>query len=223
MANESADNLSLFMPAPGGFVYRARHPWFFGPGRRYFVTAAQREAILELSEEPSTQRMRGWLYTMMMLVLVVDMPIISYLHGYRLAAITPVDYGIIALTTVVAMLVALRIIYYPLNERLKPLIATLPRTDQKVSIADVHRSLFKNTTSAQYRKRAWIELGFSALCWFDIALSYRFESRSMATWKLSIELGIAILSMAAAALEFWLAHKKSLQEAKQGMANGRRT
>lgn len=157
-------------------------------------------------------RMRGWMYTMILLGLALVMPIIWHLHGYRIEAITPVDYGLIAIVTLAAMMIALRIIYHPLNARLEPLLSTLPRTDQKVSFADAHRLIFKHTTAAQFRKRAWFELGFAALCWSDILLNYRYDSRSTVKWWLYIELGIAILSTVLAAVEFWLARRKSQEE-----------
>lgn len=210
MANTSADNLSLFKEMPGGFIYRARHPWLFGPGTHYFVTVVQREEILARSEEPSATRAAVWMVALIVVALVVSLLFISYRHGYQLESLFASDVAIVMSATLVAMLVAIKITLNPMIKSLEPLLATLPKSEQKISLYEYRTSLMKVSTAAELRKRAWLFFVLAALSWLDVFFPHRFAIGVLSGsvfWTVKIVVAAALTVLGAHS--WWRATQRS--------------
>ena len=146
--------MAMFKPVPGGFVYRAPNAWLIGRGKFYFVTEAQRAEIVARSSPPKVAWLSALMIMMVLLGLGAAFAINWYRHDNRFVDLTPGDIATIIVTTLLAMLIAIRIAVQPLMNRLQPLLATLPKSDVRISSQEIRRAALDLNTAKQLRRQA---------------------------------------------------------------------
>jgi hypothetical protein len=131
----------LFKEVPGGFLFRAPNPWILGPGEHYLTTEAQRAEILAIGRIK-----RPFLAAILFAAIIIACPLASTFLVYSLSSHADPDGKDIAAIAVLtlaslgsSLLIAARLQF----RRLAPILAGLPRTDEKLTLADIRASQTK--------------------------------------------------------------------------------
>ncbi|MEN3382071.1 MAG: hypothetical protein V7608_2115 [Hyphomicrobiales bacterium] len=125
----------LFRPTPGGYVYREPYRWPFGEARHYLVTEDQKAAILEttVSKRPILSQVILW----STLCAMVAISCVGLWATTGHDTPTGIDtIGVIVLTFAQVIL-ALAILFWWKRRRLRPLLATLPLTDLRITQSEM--------------------------------------------------------------------------------------
>jgi hypothetical protein len=132
---------ALFKEVPGGFLFRAPNPWILGPAKHYLTTEAQRAEILGIGRIK-----RPILAALRFAAIIIACPLASTLSVYSLSGRADPDgkdVAAIAVLTLASLgsifLIAARLQF----RRLAPTLAGLPRTDEKLTLADIQASQTK--------------------------------------------------------------------------------
>jgi hypothetical protein len=120
--------------ADGGYVFQARNPWFFGPSRRYLVDEAQKAAIAACIRE-TLRRIRPYVFAAAVAIPVVLGAGIFWLVSHGSASV-----GNIALLTLAVFGPYIGLIHAYSVRRLQPLIARLPRTQERIGVGEATRT-----------------------------------------------------------------------------------
>ncbi len=136
-----AANHASFQPADGGYVFQSPNPWIFGWPRYYLVNEAQKAEIL-----PYLGR---WRLLLLLTVLAEAVLLGAFIAFVKLAPATflrltapAFHFGVgvfavgmfVLLMLLLSPLIAIPQLY--LNRRLRPVLATAPRTSQRIAIGD---------------------------------------------------------------------------------------
>jgi uncharacterized iron-regulated membrane protein len=138
---------ALFQPAPGGYVYREPYRWPFADAPHYLVNEEQKAQLLAVivPRRPILWQIVLWGALCAMVALA---GVAVWLHtGHDTP--TPLDlFGMIVLTAVQAI-VALAILFWWKRRRLAPLLASLPRTELRISRAEMRAAAAKAMSRKQ--------------------------------------------------------------------------
>jgi len=124
----------IFKPVPGGYVYRIPNAWVFGSGVHLLVDDDQKAAIIKTMDSVP-----------LFPIIAVSWVTLSILFGTAAlwAAQSP-SHGvrdvIIASSVVFSLYGALFISRRVLLSRLRPVLAGLPKTDERITSADIRGS-----------------------------------------------------------------------------------
>jgi hypothetical protein len=127
-----------FKPVAGGYVYRAPNTWLFGSAEHFLVTEEQKAAIL--ATVTSTIGPALWITGMAWLALSVLLGVALSLWAHR-AGFSGLD--------VVTAMIAMTLAIYPafllsrqlLLHRLRPILATLPPTSERITGLEERRAI----------------------------------------------------------------------------------
>jgi hypothetical protein len=119
-----------FKRIEGGYVFQARNPWFFGRSRHYLVNEAQKIAIATCLRD-TLRKLKPWV-----IVAMVVLPLLICGGVFLLVALGRATFiNMFALTLAVLVpYIAWTHIY--VMRRLRPLIADLPRSNQKITMGE---------------------------------------------------------------------------------------
>ena len=134
---------TMFKPVPEGYVYRAPSKWVFGGNRFYLVNETQKAEILAIARARSQAPF--WL-TLTGLVAASSV-IVAWASGH--GGPTVRDAVITLAVLPVCFYAALVLTIWPLERRLAPILARLPRTDQRITPADLRAAM---RTGLSFRK-----------------------------------------------------------------------
>jgi hypothetical protein len=130
----------VFKPVSGGYVYGAPNAWLFGPREHFLVTDGQKAAIL--AAITSSTRPVLWITGTSWIVLsalsATALSLWAYRSGYYVA-------GLNGVTALIAMVLSI----YPafvisrqlLLRRLRPILATLPPTNERITSLEVRQAM----------------------------------------------------------------------------------
>jgi hypothetical protein len=127
-----------FKPIAGGYVFQSNNPWLIGPRRRYFVNETQKAEIAACLRE-TLRRIKPYVFAAAALI-----PVALVAEGLWLALGRGATPGTTALYTALLALglfvpyIAMVHIYS--MRRLLPLIAGLPRTNERITLGEGTRS-----------------------------------------------------------------------------------
>jgi hypothetical protein len=176
-------NQASFKPTAEGYVFQSPNPWIFGWPRYYLVNEAQKAAILP--------HMGRWRLLLLLTVLAEVLLLGSFVAFVNLAPATflrlmapafQFGVGVFAVGMfVLMMLVMAPLILIPqlyLNRSLAPLLASAPRTSQRIAMGD---QLPKIASSLS----GWVlVLGlFGGICMMGAAAAGLAESYFEGQWK----------------------------------------
>ena len=131
---------TMFKAVPGGYVFRAPNPWGFGRYRFYRVNEAQKSELLSIVKTRSA--------TVFWIALIVLIGGSTALLAYGSGHDDPTLGDAILMLALVpvwiyaAILIAIR----PMALRLEPVLAGLPRTEERITAADL-RQVMQGTVS----------------------------------------------------------------------------
>ena len=138
---------TLFQPAPGGYVYRESYRWPFGDAPHYLVNEDQKAALLAViaPKRPVLWQVVLW----SALCLMVAAACVTVWFTTRHDSPTGLDILAIAVLTVAQVVIGLATLFWSKRRRLRPLLATLPRTDLRITLSHMRAA----ATNAMSRKQ----------------------------------------------------------------------
>jgi hypothetical protein len=135
---------TAFKQVAGGYVFQTGNPWVIGPQRRYFVNEAQKAEIAECMRQIMGELKPFIIVSLIVLPLVTVAAAFWFIIGLRAPQGTVYLYmGLLSLGIFVpyfAIIHAYRI------GRLHPLIAGLPRSDERITWREVTESFAANVS-----------------------------------------------------------------------------
>jgi hypothetical protein len=137
-----------FKPIDGGYVFRSRNPWFFGPSHNYLVDETQKVEIASCIRE--TMREVRPVAVVAMFIL----PVLMIAGAFLLLKIgCPIPIAIVLLT-LFAFGPYVGMVHVYMMGRLHHLIANLPRTSERITL----REAYSNLTAHMSPKFLWLML-----------------------------------------------------------------
>lgn len=203
----------LIKPVPGGFVYRAPKSWLIGRANHYFVTEAQKDEIIAASQPPSLIEMFSSLMTMVLLGVGAALAVNWFRHSYQFIEPTSGDMAIIMVATLLSMLLAFKIAFRSQMNRLRPLLATLPKSNVQITGDDMRRAAMDMNSA----KQMWYLVGLfvfaAAVSLSAVYLQFKHGRSALSGDPMSILfLVTACMGGGAAILQIRVAMQKAKQE-----------
>ena len=128
---------TMFKEVPEGFVFRAPNPWVFGRARFYLANAAQKAELLSII----TARSQLIFWIALIGLIAASTALMAVASGHDDP--TMVDAFIMLALLPVWLYAALLISIRPMARRLAPVLAGLPRTEQKITAAELSQAVRK--------------------------------------------------------------------------------
>jgi hypothetical protein len=144
---------TIFKPVPGGYVYRAPSQWVFGPTRtcdHYLVNEAQKAKIAAIVTPRRPILWQAVLWIGFSLMVAVAGVIAWAVTGHDNPTLT--DVSIMVALSLVQAFLALQIYRWMLRRRLRPVLAGLPRTDERITKRDVQQALAANAQAISIKQ-----------------------------------------------------------------------
>lgn len=131
---------TLFKQVSDGYVFRAPSPCVVGPARHYLVNAAQKTQIMAMLMPPRPMlRAVGLVVPLTLWPLVFTQVIVPF--GFDLAHLTARDIFVMCGLFMIPFLAMLQIFHWWNLRQLRPVLADLPRTTQKISNRNLYPAL----------------------------------------------------------------------------------
>jgi hypothetical protein len=129
-----------FKPVSGGYVYRAPNNWLFGSGEHFLVTEGQKAAVLAIVT--STIRpvlwMTGLAWITLSVLLGMALSFWAYRAGYHASGMSGVSAMLSMLLSIYpAFLLSRQLLLH----RLRPILATLPPTSERITRLEESQAL----------------------------------------------------------------------------------
>ena len=141
-----------FKPVPGGFVYRAPKPWLFGPTRHYLTSESEKAEISAIMtpRRPILFHVALWMAFSLMVAAACGIVWAFTGHGEPTAA------DVIAMLALVAVEVfaGLQALRWRQMRRLRPVLAGLPLTDERITDSDVRQALAAGVNAMSVKQLA---------------------------------------------------------------------
>ena len=168
MDNESPKSV-MFKPVAGGWVYRAPNPWVFGDAPHYLVNDAQK-AQIEAIVIPRRPVLFGamlvagivaWVFALVGIVWVVS----------RHDDPSTTDVIAIAVLVAISLVAALPFAGWIQRRRLQPILAGLPLTQERITLADMRKNA-RTATPFKQSRNAFIASVFASFAAVAAAYSH---------------------------------------------------
>jgi hypothetical protein len=134
----------MFKKVPDGYVFRAPNPWVLGRARFYLVDEVQKAQLLAII----TARSQAVFWVVFAGLIAASTAALAYGSGH--GSPTPRDLVVMLALAPVWIYAALLISIRPTARRLQPLLADLPRTDQRITAVDRREAVRKTLSLEQY-------------------------------------------------------------------------
>ena len=141
----------VFKPVPGGYVYRPPTPWLFGSRAHHLVTDKQKAALLALYSASTRPVVRTIRISSAALTAVLGTALSLWARhsGYDVP-------GLFSLIVMVAMIASIYLASAAgrgvLVQRLRPILATLPPTNERITAATCSSSLSLRALTSEERQ-----------------------------------------------------------------------
>ena len=130
----------FFKPVSGGYVYRAPNTWLFGPREHLFVTEGQKAAIL--ATVTSTIAPVLWITGVTWIALSALLGTALSLWAYRAGYYAWWLNGVIAVVSLILSIYPAFVLSNQLLlRRLRPILATLPPTSERITSLEVRQAI----------------------------------------------------------------------------------
>jgi tetratricopeptide (TPR) repeat protein len=140
----------LFKQVAGGYVFRAPNPKVFGSSDHYLVDAAQRDQIVAIITPGRP--------VLLFAVWIGGFFVALGAAVVALLVVTPhYPVTVLVVLTVAMLLVAVLALHLSANRklrRLQPILAGVPQTDQRITIAEIRQALNQGLSYQQLRRTA---------------------------------------------------------------------
>ena len=127
----------MFKKGPDGYVFRAPNPWVLGRKRFYLVNEAEKTKLLAVI----TARSQAVFWVTFVTLISASTAALAYFSGHNNP--TTRDFVIMLALLPVWLYAAALVSIRPTARRLQPLLAGLPRTEQRITAADMRRAVRK--------------------------------------------------------------------------------
>jgi hypothetical protein len=131
---------TMFKAVPGGYVFRAPNPWAFGRYRFYRVNEAQKSELLSIIKARSP--VLFWIALVVLIVGSTALPALGTGHDNPTFGDIIIMLALIPVSIYAAMLIVVR----PMASRMEPILAGLPRTEERITPAEL-RQVMRGTVS----------------------------------------------------------------------------
>lgn len=148
---------TLFHPAPGGYVYREPYRWPFGEAPHYLVNEDQKAALLAVIVPKRPVLWQVVLWSTLCLMVAAACVAVWLVTRHDLP--TGLDTLAIAVLTVAQVVIGLAILFWSKRRRVRPLLATLPRTDLRITRSQMRAA----ATNAMSRRQIIVATVSSAV------------------------------------------------------------
>ena len=130
----------VFKPVSGGYVYGAPNAWLFGSREHFLVTEGQKAAILAIiaSSTRSLLWITGISWIALSALLGTALSLWAYRSGYHAAGLNGVSAMIAMILSIYPAFVISRQL---LLRRLRPVLATLPPTNERITSLEVRQAM----------------------------------------------------------------------------------
>jgi hypothetical protein len=133
---------AIFKPTAGGYVYRAPNTWLVGASDHYLVEESQKAQIT--SAISGASRVVLWTTTILWLGLSCVLVAASVIGAYRSGYHQPALAGMLTvITMLLSFVIALLVSRQLLRRRLRPILANLPTTDERITKAEARDAIRK--------------------------------------------------------------------------------
>lgn len=141
-----ADNREaiMFKKVPDGYVFRAPNPWVLGRASFYLVNEAQKTKLLAII----TTRSPAVFWVIFALLIGASTAALAYFSGHDNP--TPRDFVIMLALLPIWLYAAALVSVRPTARRLQPILAGLPRTDQRITAAEMRQAARKTVAFRDY-------------------------------------------------------------------------
>jgi hypothetical protein len=137
----------VFKPVSGGYVYGAPNAWLLGSREHFLVTEGQKAAIL--ATVTSSTRPVLWItgisWIALSALLATALPFWAYRSGYYAAGLNGVSAVIAMILSIYPAFVISRRL---LLRRLRPILATLPPTNERITSLEESQAIQAITIAA---------------------------------------------------------------------------
>ncbi len=144
--------LISFKPVPGGFVYRAPKPWLFGPTRHYLASELEKAEISAIMSPRRPILFQVALWMAFSLMVAAAGGIVWAFTGQKEP--TAIDVVAMVAVVVVEVFVGLQALRWRQMRRLRPLLADLPLTDERITDSDVRQGLAAGINAVSVKQLA---------------------------------------------------------------------
>ena len=174
-----------FKPVAAGYIYRAPKPWVFGRPEHYLVSAAQRDAIIEIlvPQTPTTTPVTRLTRLMVISAVAFSVALLTmnllFLFSVQYPALTTLA-GVASVLTVSFLATTLTILHrLALLQlaRLRPILASATATTDRISNDDV---LWAARTGGDRKSR---RRGFVVSGSINAAVSLAFGASTYLSWR----------------------------------------
>ena len=130
----------VIKPVSGGYVYGAPNAWLFGSREHFLVTEGQKAAILAIiaSSTRSLLWITGISWIALSALLGTALSLWAYRSGYHAAGLNGVSAMIAMILSIYPAFVISRQL---LLRRLRPVLATLPPTNERITSLEVRQAM----------------------------------------------------------------------------------
>jgi hypothetical protein len=138
----------VFKPVPGGYVYRPPTPWLFGSRAHHLVTDEQKAALLALYSASTRPVVRTIRISSAALTAVLGTALSLWARhsGYDVP-------GLFSLIVMVAMIASIYLASAAgrgvLVQRLRPILATLPPTNERITASEERQAMIEAAAARQ--------------------------------------------------------------------------
>ena len=138
----------VFKPVPGGYVYRPPTPWLFGSRAHHLVTDKQKAALLALYSASTRPVVRTIRISSAALTAVLGTALSLWARhsGYDVP-------GLFSLIVMVAMIASIYLASAAgrgvLVQRLRPILATLPPTNERITASEERQAMIEAAAARQ--------------------------------------------------------------------------
>jgi hypothetical protein len=135
-------NFVVFKPVLGGYVYRAPNTWLIGPSDHYLVNEAQQSEILTVIRSSSRPVLWVTGLTWLALSLLAGSASVLWAHrsGYNDWGLRGVLLIIVAMFSLYpALLISRQLLLF----RLRPILTTLPCTNERITNLEARQAIGK--------------------------------------------------------------------------------
>ena len=133
---------AIFKPTAGGYVYRAPNTWLIGSSDHYLVDDGHKAQITSTISGASSAVL--WATTILWLGLSCALVAGSVIGAYRLGYHQPALAGALTvITMLLSFVIALLVSRQLLRRRLRPILANLPKTQERLTNADARAAIRK--------------------------------------------------------------------------------
>ena len=199
---------TMFKEVPEGFVFRAPHPWVFGRARFYLADAAQKAELLSII----TARSQAIFWIALIGLIAATTALMAFASDHDDP--TVVDAFIMLALLPVWLYAALLISIRPMARRLEPVLAGLPRTEQKITAAELRQAV-RTTMSLPHSLMIAVSQALLAASFAVMAFPKIYGRASMFEDGGAVAFAFAALALAFSAICFTIVAIAKLRTAAQ--------